>query len=42
MQNNSFFMFESGASEAMELYVSVFRNAKILNTMPGQGGGLEF
>jgi predicted 3-demethylubiquinone-9 3-methyltransferase (glyoxalase superfamily) len=34
----TFFMFESRAGEAMEFYVSVFKNAKIVNTMPGPDG----
>jgi predicted 3-demethylubiquinone-9 3-methyltransferase (glyoxalase superfamily) len=31
----TFFMFESGAGEAMEFYTSIFKNGKIVNTMPG-------
>jgi predicted 3-demethylubiquinone-9 3-methyltransferase (glyoxalase superfamily) len=34
----TFFMFESGAGEAMEFYTSVFKNGKIVNTMPGPDG----
>lgn len=34
----SFFMFEDKAVEAMEFYVSVFENAKIISTMPGPNG----
>lgn len=31
-------MFEDKAVEAMEFYVSVFENAKIISTMPGPNG----
>ncbi len=31
-------MFESGAGEAMEFYVSIFKNAKIVSAMPGPDG----
>lgn len=34
----SVFMFEDKAVEAMEFYVSVFKNAKIISTMPGPNG----
>jgi predicted 3-demethylubiquinone-9 3-methyltransferase (glyoxalase superfamily) len=34
----TFFMFQSGAAEAMEFYVSVFKNAKIISTIPGSDG----
>ncbi|MCC7307116.1 MAG: VOC family protein [Acidobacteria bacterium] len=34
----TFFMFSEGAGEAMNFYVSVFRNSKIISTMPGPGG----
>lgn len=34
----TFFMFSEGAGEAMEFYVSVFKNSKIISTMPGPGG----
>ena len=34
----TFFMFSDGAAEAMEYYVSVFRNARILSAMPGPDG----
>jgi predicted 3-demethylubiquinone-9 3-methyltransferase (glyoxalase superfamily) len=33
-----FLMFESGAEEAMDLYVSVFKNAKIISKTPGPDG----
>jgi len=33
-----FLMFNTGASEAMEFYASVFDNARIVGTMPGPGG----
>ena len=31
-------MFPDGAGEAMKFYVSVFRNSKIVSTMPGPDG----
>jgi predicted 3-demethylubiquinone-9 3-methyltransferase (glyoxalase superfamily) len=31
-------MFQDGAEEAMNFYVSIFKNAKILSTMPGANG----
>ena len=31
-------MFNDQAEEAMNFYVSVFKDAKIINTMPGPGG----
>ncbi len=31
-------MFNDQAGEAMEFYASVFKDAKIVNTMPGPGG----
>jgi len=34
----TFFMFPDGAGEAMKFYVSVFRNSKIVSTMPGPDG----
>lgn len=34
----TFFMFESGAGDAMDFYTSVFKNGKIINTMPGPDG----
>lgn len=34
----TFLMFESGAAEAIEFYISVFRNSKIVGTMPGPDG----
>lgn len=34
----TFFMFESGAADAMEFYTSIFENGKIINTMPGPDG----
>ena len=33
-----FFMFGSGAGDAMDFYVSVFKNGKIISTMPGPDG----
>jgi len=40
-----FLWFDGNAEEAAKLYVSIFKNAKILSTMPGPGGtvmGLTF
>ncbi len=34
----TFLMFNDQAEAAMNFYVSVFKNAKILSTMPGPGG----
>ena len=34
----TFFMFSDGAAEAMEYYVSIFPNSKIVTTMPGPDG----
>lgn len=34
----TFFMFEDHADEAMNFYVSVFKNSKIVSTMPGPNG----
>lgn len=34
----TFFMFSEGAGEAMEFYVSIFKNSKIISKMPGPGG----
>jgi predicted 3-demethylubiquinone-9 3-methyltransferase (glyoxalase superfamily) len=34
----TFFMFESGAGDAMDFYVSVFKDGKIINTIPGPDG----
>ena len=31
-------MFEANAGEAMDFYVSIFKNSKILSTMPGPDG----
>lgn len=31
-------MFESGAGEAMDFYVSIFKNSKIISTTPGPDG----
>ena len=31
-------MFEANAGEAMDFYVSIFKNSKILSTIPGPGG----
>lgn len=31
-------MFNDRAGEAMEFYVSIFKDSKIVNTMPGPGG----
>ncbi len=31
-------MFESRAAEAMEFYVSIFKNSRIVSTMPGPDG----
>src|SRR5262245_47750850 len=33
-----FLWFDGNAEEAMKFYVSIFKNAKILNTMPGPDG----
>ena len=33
-------MFNDQAGEAMSFYVSVFKDAKIVSTMPGPGGGV--
>lgn len=41
----TFLMFEKGALEAVNYYVSVFKNSKILSTIPGTDGkevGAEF
>lgn len=35
-----FLMFDSGASEAMEFYTSIFKNSKITGTMPGTDGSI--
>ncbi|MGB7070241.1 MAG: VOC family protein [Pyrinomonadaceae bacterium] len=35
---STFLMFSEGAAEAVDFYVSVFKNSKILNTMPGTDG----
>jgi len=40
-----FLWFDGNAEEAAKLYVSIFKNSKILSTMPGPGGtvmGLTF
>lgn len=34
----TFFMFSEGAGDAMNFYVSVFKNSKNISTMPGPGG----
>ncbi len=34
----TFLMFNDQAEKAMNFYVSVFKDAKIINTMPGPGG----
>ena len=34
----TFFMFKDGAADAMNFYVSVFKNSKIISTMPGSNG----
>ena len=34
----TFFMFEDHAHEAMNFYVSIFKNSKIVSTMPGPNG----
>jgi predicted 3-demethylubiquinone-9 3-methyltransferase (glyoxalase superfamily) len=34
----TFFMFNDKAAEAMSFYVSVFKNSKVLSTMPGPEG----
>ena len=36
----TFFMFEDGAEEAMNFYVSIFKNSKIVSTMPGPDGAV--
>lgn len=36
----TFFMFEDHASEAMNFYVSIFKNSKIVSTMPGSDGSV--
>ena len=36
----TFLMFNDQAGEAMSFYVSVFKDAKIVSTMPGPGGGV--
>lgn len=33
-----FLMFSEGAAEAMEFYTSVFKDGRIVNTMPGPNG----
>lgn len=33
-------MFQERAGEAMEFYVSLFKNSRILSTMPGQDGSV--
>lgn len=33
-----FLMFSEGAAEAMEFYTSVFKDGRIVNTMPGRDG----
>jgi predicted 3-demethylubiquinone-9 3-methyltransferase (glyoxalase superfamily) len=35
-----FLWFDGQLEEAMAFYLSVFKNAKVLTTMPGPGGGL--
>ena len=34
----TFFMFDSGAGNAMDFYAAVFKNGKILSTIPGPDG----
>ena len=34
----TFLMFNDQAEEAMNFYVSIFKDAKIVSTMPGPGG----
>ena len=34
----TFFMFEDRAAEAMDFYVSIFKDAKVVSSMPGPGG----
>ena len=34
----TFFMFPERAAEAMEFYVSIFKNSKVISTMPGPDG----
>lgn len=34
----SFFMFQDGAAEAIEFYVSIFKNSRILSLIPGPNG----
>lgn len=34
----TFFMFQDGAAEAMDFYVSIFKNSKVTSTMPGPDG----
>ena len=36
----TFLMFNDKAEEAMNFYASVFRNSKIVNTMPGPNGSV--
>ncbi len=36
----TFFMFESRAGEAMDFYVSVFKNSRIVSTFPGPNGSV--
>lgn len=36
----TFLMFNDKAEEAMNFYASVFRNSKIVNTMPGPNGSI--
>ena len=34
----TFFMFDSGAGNAMDFYAAVFKNGKIISTIPGPDG----
>ncbi len=34
----TFFMFAEGAAEAMDFYVSIFKNSRVISTMPGPDG----
>ena len=34
----TFFMFQDGSAEAMDYYVSIFKNSRIVSTMPGPDG----
>lgn len=36
----TFFMFEDHADEAMNFYVSIFENSRIVSTMPGPNGAV--